>query len=127
MVAAGAPRIATTCLLDRVPIAPDGSTRAAAAIALAATEHPHGAIWVIGNAPTALFELLACHQRGEVDPAAIIGLPVGFVGAADAKAALWSGPLAPRAITNEGERGGSPAAAAAVNALSRLHEQGVRS
>lgn len=121
MVAAGT-RLATTCLLDQVPTPPPGVTRSAAAIALAAKHHPLGAVWVIGNAPTALFELLALHGRGEVEPAVVIGLPVGFVGAADAKAALWSSPLARIAITNVGERGGSPVAAAALNALHRLHQ-----
>ena len=122
MVAAGAPRIATTCPLAEIPIAPGGSTRSAAAITLAAQRHPHGALWVIGNAPTALAALVALHERGDVDPAAVIGLPVGFVGAAEAKAALWAGSLAPRAITNVGERGGTPAAAAALNALHRLSQ-----
>ena len=122
MVAAGAPNVRTTCLLPEVAVAPPGSTRAAAAIALAAQRHPHGALWVIGNAPTALAELLALHDRGLVDPGAVIGVPVGFVGAAQAKAALWAGGLAPRAITNVGERGGSPMAAAALNALHRLHQ-----
>lgn len=120
MVAAGAPRVATTCLLSEVPVAPEGSTRSAAAVALAAERHPDGAVWVFGNAPTALAELLALHGRGEVEPAAVIGLPVGFVGAAEAKAALWKGPLAARSVTNVGERGGSAVAAAALNALDRL-------
>ncbi len=122
MIAAGAPRVATTCLLTEVPDAPAGSTRSAAAIALAAQRHPEGALWVIGNAPTALAELLALHDGGGVDPAAVIGLPVGFVGAAQSKAALWSGPLGARAITNVGERGGSAVAAGALNALHRLHQ-----
>ncbi|HKA83440.1 MAG TPA: precorrin-8X methylmutase [Acidimicrobiales bacterium] len=121
MVTAGTPRLATTCLLDQVPVAPPGSTRAAAAFALAAHRYPEGAIWVVGNAPSALIELLARQRLGEVDPAAVIGLPVGFVGAAQSKAELWAGPLAPVAITNTGERGGSPVAAAALNALHRLH------
>ena len=121
MVVAGTPRLATTCLLDDVPVAPPGSTRAAAAFALAARRHPEGAVWVVGNAPSALLELLARHGRGDVDPAAVIGLPVGFVGAAESKAELWAGPLSPVAITNVGERGGSPVAAAALNALHRLH------
>lgn len=124
MVAAGAPRIPTVCLLAEVPEAPAGSTRAAAAIALAARRHREGALWVIGNAPTALAELLALHDRGEVEPAAVVGLPVGFVGAATAKAALWAGPLGTRAITNAGERGGSAAAGAALNALDRLRRGG---
>ncbi len=123
MVAAGAPRVTTTCLLDEVPVAPPKSTRAAAAVALAAERHPVGALWVVGNAPTALAELLALHDGGLVKPAAVIGVPVGFVGAAEAKVELWAGPLAPRAITNVGERGGSPVAAAALNALHRLHRR----
>ncbi len=122
MVAAGVPGLATICLLAEVKAAPPGSTRSAAAIALAAERYPAGALWVIGNAPTALAELLALHASGAVEPAAVIGVPVGFVGAAEAKAALWASPLAPRSITALGERGGSPVAAAAVNALIRLAE-----
>lgn len=123
MVAAGITGRATTCYLAEVPVAPPGSTRAAAAIGVAAARHPSGALWVIGNAPTALLALLALHARGAVDPAAVIGVPVGYVGAAESKAALWQSALAPRAITNVGERGGSPVAAAAVNALVRLAER----
>jgi precorrin-8X/cobalt-precorrin-8 methylmutase len=122
MVAAGAHRLGTTCLLDEIATAPTGTTRSAAAIALAATRHPIGAMWVVGNAPTALAEVLALHQRGDIVPAVVIGLPVGFVGAADAKAALWAGPLADISITNVGERGGSAVAAAVLNALSHLLE-----
>lgn len=122
MVAAGAPQVSPTCLLSEVPEAPAGSTRSAAAVVLAARRHPEGALWVIGNAPTALVQLLALHDRAEVDPAAIIGLPVGFVGAADAKKLLWAGPLAARAITNLSERGGSAVAVAALNALRRLSQ-----
>jgi precorrin-8X/cobalt-precorrin-8 methylmutase len=122
MVAAGARHLATTCLLDEVPAAPADTTRSAAAIRLAARRHPDGAIWVIGNAPTALAELLALHAAGHVAPAAVIGVPVGYVGAAEAKAALWAGPLAGISITNVGARGGSPVAAAVLNALRRLHE-----
>lgn len=120
MVVAGVTRYPTTCYLPRVPVAPPGSTRSAAALALAAAEHPRGAIWVVGNAPTALFELLRLHDAGRVQPAAVIGLPVGFVGAAESKAALWASALAPISITNEGERGGSPTAVAALNAGVRL-------
>lgn len=122
MVAAGTPRIPTTCLLDEVPTAPAGSTRSAAAFELAAERHPSGAVWVVGNAPTALFALLDLHARGLVDPAAVVGVPVGFVGAAESKQALWDGPLAPLAITCLGERGGTPVAAGALNALWRLKE-----
>ncbi len=113
------------CLLSEVPVAPPGLTRSAAAIALAAERYPDGALWVIGNAPTALAELLRLHAIGSVRPAAVVGLPVGFVGAMEAKAALWDGPLAPVSVTNLGEKGGTPAAAAAVNALARLAEASV--
>ena len=119
MVAAGITRYPTTCYLPRVPVAPAGSTRSAAAITLAASEHPEGAVFVIGNAPTALFELIRLADQDLVRPAAIVGLPVGFVGAKESKAALWDSPLAPISITNEGERGGSPPAAGAVNAMVR--------
>lgn len=122
MVAAGTPRIPTVCLLDEVPVAPEGSTRSAAAFELAAERHPEGAVWVVGNAPTALFALLDLHARGLVQPAAVIGVPVGFVGAAESKQALWDGPLAPISVTCLGERGGSPVAAGALNALWRLKE-----
>ncbi|MEM1335510.1 MAG: precorrin-8X methylmutase, partial [Actinomycetota bacterium] len=54
---------------------------------------------------------------------AVVGLPVGFVGAAESKAALWSSPLAPISITNVGERGGSPVAAGAVNAIVRAVQE----
>jgi len=108
------------CLLDEVPDAPPGSTRSAGAIRRAAERHPDGALWVVGNAPTALEELLALHEAGRVRPAAVVGLPVGFVGAAESKARLWAGALRPVAVTNVGEKGGTPAAAGAVNALSRL-------
>jgi precorrin-8X/cobalt-precorrin-8 methylmutase len=80
-------------------------------------------VWVIGNAPTALFALLAAFDEGRVDPAAVVGVPVGYVGAAESKAALWASPLAGRAVTNEGRRGGSPVAAGAVNALLRIAER----
>ncbi len=92
--------------------ASEGITRTAAAIRLAARETGAGAVWVVGNAPTALFELL---ERPPRDPALIIGLPVGFVGAAEAKAALAASGLP--CVANRGEKGGSAVAAAAVNAL----------
>jgi precorrin-8X/cobalt-precorrin-8 methylmutase len=123
MVAAGIGGGRATCFLADVPVAPAGTTRAAAAIELAVERHATGAVWVIGNAPTALFALLAAHAEGRVDPAAVIGLPVGYVGAAESKAALWASALAERAITNVGRRGGSPVAAGAVNALLRLVER----
>ena len=88
------------------------TTRSAAAMRLAAEEAPANAVWVVGNAPTALMQLIETPPR---DPALIVGLPVGFVGAAEAKAALHASDLP--AITNQGERGGSAVAVAAVNAL----------
>ncbi|MHB1444332.1 MAG: precorrin-8X methylmutase [Acidimicrobiales bacterium] len=119
MVIAGIPSVsAAVCYLDRVSGAPEGSTRSAAAITAAAEEHPDGALWVIGNAPTALMALLEMRDRAR--PAAVIGLPVGYVGAAASKAELWSGPWRSLAITNVGRKGGSAAAAAVVNALMRL-------
>jgi precorrin-8X/cobalt-precorrin-8 methylmutase len=121
MVLAGIPSVAgAVCFLDEVPKAPPGDTRSAAAIRLAAERHPDGALWVIGNAPTALFALLDLHAAGALRPAAVVGLPVGYVGAAESKAALWASALRPLAITNAGVRGGSPVAAGAVNALARL-------
>ena len=120
MVLAGLAVPNAACLLDEVPTAPPGDTRAAAAFRIAAGRHPDGGLWVVGNAPTALGALLDLFAAGAVRPAAVVGLPVGYVGAAEAKASLWDGPLRPIAVTNTGERGGSPVAAAAVNALGRL-------
>jgi precorrin-8X/cobalt-precorrin-8 methylmutase len=79
---------------------------------LAVDETPAGAVWVVGNAPTALLALL---QRPPRAPALVIGLPVGFVGAAEAKAALLDSGLP--CVANRAEKGGSAVAAAAVNAL----------
>lgn len=121
MVVAGIPAVASQCYLDRVPRATGGrATRSEAAIDLAAADHPEGALWVVGNAPTALRRLLLLHAEGRLRPAAVIGLPVGYVDAAESKAALWESPLREVSITNRGRRGGSPVAAAAVNALARL-------
>lgn len=116
MVAAGiTSREVVVPLADpRVPALAEanGTTRSAAAMALAAREAPAGAVWVVGNAPTALFQLLA---EPPAAPALIVGLPVGFVGAAEAKAALAESGLP--CVANRGERGGSAVAVAAVNAL----------
>ena len=69
MVVAGIPRVAgSVCFLDEVPEAPPGDTRSAAAVRLAAARHPDGALWVVGNAPTALFALLDLHASGAVRP-----------------------------------------------------------
>jgi precorrin-8X/cobalt-precorrin-8 methylmutase len=116
MVAGGITRReATVPLLDPRAAqlaASEGITRTAAAMRVAVRETGAGAVWVVGNAPTALFELL---ERPPRDPALIVGLPVGFVGAADAKAALAASGLP--CVANRGEKGGSAVAAAAVNAL----------
>lgn len=93
----------------------EGLTRSAAGIRLAAEAHPDGAVWVIGNAPTALAELVRMTEGGRIRPALVVGVPVGFVGAVSAKAALRrSGVPAVSTVT---ERGGAAIAAAAVNAL----------
>ena len=86
-------------------------TRSAGGFRLAAEEVDKRSIWVIGNAPTALFELLEL----DVAPALVIGLPVGFVGAAESKDALAESGLP--AVANRGPKGGSAVAAAALNAL----------
>jgi precorrin-8X/cobalt-precorrin-8 methylmutase len=88
-------------------------TRAAAAVRLAFGEAGPGAVWVVGCAPTALTEILA---RG-VEPAFVVGMPVGFVGAAEAKDALRASGLP--SVSNVSEKGGSAVAAAAVNAMLR--------
>ncbi|MDA8044124.1 MAG: precorrin-8X methylmutase [Actinomycetota bacterium] len=126
MVMAGIPSVAdateVVCYLDRVPkvAGPGRATRSEAAVEAAAADHPDGALWVVGNAPTALMMLIRLHAAGRIRPACVVGLPVGYVGAAESKADLWASDLRPVSITNEGRRGGSPVAAAAVNALSRL-------
>ena len=93
-----------------------GVTRSAAGFRLAADEVGEGAVWVVGNAPTALFELLEMN----VEPALVVGLPVGFVGAAESKEVLIESGLP--AVSNRGPKGGSAVAAAALNAL-LYHEE----
>jgi precorrin-8X/cobalt-precorrin-8 methylmutase len=88
-----------------------GITRSAAGFRIAAEEVGNGALWVVGNAPTALFELLGL----DVAPSLVIGLPVGFVGAAESKSTLVASGLP--AVANRGPKGGSAVAAAALNAL----------
>ena len=115
MVAAGITAKETLCLVSD-PRARDlseelGITRSAAGFRLAAERVGAGAVWVVGNAPTALFELLQTDNR----PALVIGLPVGFVGAAESKDALLRSDLP--GVANRGPKGGSAVAAAALNAL----------
>jgi len=93
-----------------------GTTRSAAALELW-REHLAGAVVVVGNAPTALFRLLELVEDGADRPAAVIGVPVGFIGAAESKAALAEHPAGLEHIVVHGRRGGSAIAAAAVNAL----------
>jgi precorrin-8X/cobalt-precorrin-8 methylmutase len=107
------------CTLDdpRVPLlaAEFGNTRSAAAMELW-REHLEGALVVFGNAPTALFHLLEMLETDAPRPAAVIGIPVGFIGAAESKEALARDGRVPYLVVH-GRRGGSAMAAAAVNAL----------
>ncbi len=96
------------------------TTRAAAAME-AMADHLHGAIVAIGNAPTALWKVLELARTEGIRPALVVGMPVGFVGAQESKLALAASDLC--YITNVTPRGGSPAAAAAVNALAMLAKE----
>ncbi|NJR38014.1 MAG: precorrin-8X methylmutase [Leptolyngbyaceae cyanobacterium CSU_1_4] len=98
-----------------------GNTRSAAAMELWRS-HLEGAVVAIGNAPTALFRLLELLDEGAPKPALILGFPVGFVGAAESKAALAEHSRGVPFITLQGRRGGSAMAAAAINALAKLEE-----
>jgi precorrin-8X/cobalt-precorrin-8 methylmutase len=97
-----------------------GLTRSAAAVDLAVDRMSRG-IYVVGNAPTALFRLIERVRGGDAAPALIVGLPVGFVNAAESKAALLE--LDTPYITNVGRKGGSNVAASAINALADLAVQ----
>ncbi|CDO37596.1 precorrin-8X methylmutase [Novosphingobium sp. KN65.2] len=116
---------AVLCTL-RAPEVPElakamGNTRSAAALELW-RPHLKGALVAIGNAPTALFHLLNMLEDPTCPrPAAIIGCPVGFVGAVESKAALWVAPPAPCCVV-EGRLGGSAITVAAVNALASRAE-----
>lgn len=94
------------------------NTRSAAALELWRS-HLEGAVVAIGNAPTALFRLLELLDDGAPKPALILGFPVGFVGAAESKAALAANSRGVPFLTIHGRRGGSAMAAAAVNALAK--------
>ena len=95
-----------------------GTTRSAAALELW-VERLAGAVVAIGNAPTALFHLLEMLDKGAPKPAAILGIPVGFVGAAESKDALAADSRGVPYLIVRGRMGGSAMAAAAVNALAR--------
>ncbi|GAA1376367.1 precorrin-8X methylmutase [Streptomyces beijiangensis] len=103
------------------PAVPDlaaqlGTTRSAAALELW-RDRMDGAVVAVGNAPTALFRLLEMIEEGAPRPAAVIGVPVGFVGAAESKDALAAHPSGLEHLIVRGRRGGSAMAAAAVNAI----------
>lgn len=108
------------CLLNdprvRDIAARDQTTRSAAQVDLWA-DRMEGAVIAIGNAPTALYRLLELIDAGAPKPAAIIGVPVGFVGAAESKDALIANPRGVEFLTVRGRRGGSALASAAVNAI----------
>lgn len=114
------PAIEIICTLNHTQAAERGRrlgiTRSGAAVALW-EPHLDGAVACIGNAPTALFALLETIDAGGPRPAAIIAFPVGFVGAAEAKAELAANPRGIPFATLLGRRGGSAMAAAAVNAI----------
>ena len=98
-----------------------GTTRSAAAVSLWG-EELEGAIVAIGNAPTALFHLLEVIADGGPRPAAILGLPVGFIGSAESKVALAENPWDLPYLVVHGRRGGSALCVAAVNALGQEAE-----
>ncbi|NED95548.1 precorrin-8X methylmutase [Phytoactinopolyspora alkaliphila] len=112
------------CTLDdpRVPALAEqqGTTRSAAALELWRDRLP-GSVVAIGNAPTALFRLFELLDEGVAPPAAIIGVPVGFVGAVESKEELVKRASVPY-LTVHGRRGGSAIATAAVNALAQEEE-----
>lgn len=98
-----------------------GTTRTAAAVELW-RDRLEGALVAVGNAPTALFHLLEMVATGAPRPAAVVGVPVGFIGAAESKSALAAHPLRIPFLVVHGRRGGSAIASAAVNALASKAE-----
>lgn len=131
MVAAGVTRrrlpadndVVCTLSDERVPdLARElGTTRSAAAMELW-RDRLEGAVVAIGNAPTALFRLLEMVEEGAGRPAAVLGVPVGFIGAVESKQALASHPGGPEHLVVHGRRGGSAMAVAAVNAIASEEE-----
>jgi precorrin-8X/cobalt-precorrin-8 methylmutase len=97
-----------------------GTTRAIVSMRKAVKE-AEGGIFAIGNAPTALLELIRLVREGEARPGLIVGVPVGFVSAAESKEELTKCDIP--FITNVGRKGGSPTAVAIVNALAILAEK----
>jgi precorrin-8X/cobalt-precorrin-8 methylmutase len=108
------PNLTSYCALDYEG---EGVTRTAAGLSTLAQTYPQG-IFVIGNAPTALLALVELIRAGVVQPALVVGVPVGFVAVEEAKAALAEVDV-PQ-IQVRGRKGGSPIAAAIVNALVQL-------
>ncbi|MFD8060394.1 precorrin-8X methylmutase [Streptomyces cyaneofuscatus] len=98
-----------------------GTTRSAAALELW-RDRMEGAVVAVGNAPTALFRLLEMIEEGAPRPAAVIGVPVGFVGAMESKEALAEHPSGLEHLIVRGRRGGSAIAAAAINAIASEEE-----
>lgn len=98
-----------------------GTTRSAAALELW-RDRMEGAVVAVGNAPTALFRLLEMIEEGAPRPAAVIGVPVGFIGAAESKDALAAHPSRIEHLIVRGRRGGSAMAAAAINAIASEEE-----
>lgn len=98
-----------------------GTTRSAAALELW-RDRMGGAVVAVGNAPTALFRLLEMIEQGAPRPAAVIGVPVGFIGAAESKEALAAHPSGLEHLVVRGRRGGSAIAAAAINAIASEEE-----
>jgi precorrin-8X/cobalt-precorrin-8 methylmutase len=98
-----------------------GTTRTAAALELW-RDRLEGAVVAVGNAPTALFRLLEMIEEGAPRPAAVIGVPVGFVGAVESKDALAEHPSGLDHLVVRGRRGGSALAAAAINAIASEEE-----
>ncbi|MFD5201441.1 precorrin-8X methylmutase [Streptomyces sp. NPDC058375] len=98
-----------------------GTTRSAAALELW-RDRMEGAVVAVGNAPTALFRLLEMIEEGAPRPAAVIGVPVGFVGAMESKEALAEHPSGLEHLIIRGRRGGSAIAAAALNAIASEEE-----
>ena len=98
-----------------------GTTRSAAALELW-RDRLEGSVVAIGNAPTALFRLLEMVEEGAGRPAAVLGIPVGFIGAAESKQALAEHPAGLEYLVVHGRRGGSAMTAAAVNAIASEDE-----
>ncbi|MBB5800660.1 precorrin-8X/cobalt-precorrin-8 methylmutase [Saccharothrix ecbatanensis] len=131
MVAAGVTRrrlpadneVVCTLSDPRVPglAAEMGNTRSAAALELW-RDRLDGAVVAIGNAPTALFHLLDMIAAGAPRPAAVLGVPVGFIGAAESKDALADNDLGLEYLVVRGRRGGSAMTAAAINAIASEEE-----